>query len=167
MEASEDSIVHGVCLKITQNEWEGIKVTEGNGIKEKLKPIDIEVECYDGKRINAKTLISLNTSKDTSYPSKQYLNLIIDGAVENQLDPAYIHWVKSHKSYVFKEHVRSIILYPVCLWLLLSLIPFVVGKLFIGSIMTNIQFGKKYHALLMRPLFFLNFIIYIFAWVSS
>lgn len=100
----------GVVYEVTEPDFATIIKTEGAGIGYK----DIEVECFvlppaDEKgNIGPVTIIRAHTlcappgrecSKCPSQPSPRYLNILVEGAKEHSLPPAYIHYLSSIHGY--------------------------------------------------------------------
>lgn len=92
VEEATGAVVHGMAWHIDEAEFERIRVSEGGG--KFYTVVDVELEAYDGRKLEAKTLALLQEkmrfSRDMP-PSRRYLDMIRDGAVRHALDPDYCH----------------------------------------------------------------------------
>ena len=94
IERHEGSICHGVLVKLSKKEFEELYSSEG-GPGGSYKLSEMEVEAYDGRIIKAYAFENKIPLKFAGYPSTRYMNLLIEGAIENKLDEKYIEELKS------------------------------------------------------------------------
>jgi hypothetical protein len=120
-ENEKSPYLHGVVHRITKEEFEKIRVTEGGGGYTGLgyEVLKMNVTTYDDKTIECITLIwscigddgkkltenkqtqdpataanSRGTKKHEVSPSKRYWTLIVDGAKHHDLEPEYQLWLQ-------------------------------------------------------------------------
>lgn len=103
--------VHGVAHRITPSEWAYVCETEGaaspkgdNRDGGSYKVIEVEVETYDGRRLNVYTLTSAPATVARlrgcePLPSQRYLSIIREGAEESGLAPEYRAWLATLRHY--------------------------------------------------------------------
>eukprot|EP01080_Neovahlkampfia_damariscottae_P003606 gene3606-6340_t len=94
IERHKGSICHGVLLKLRRDDFNELYESEG-GEPGAYRLSSIEAETYDGTVINAIVFETKIKLKTAGYPSSRYMNLLIEGAVENELDEKYIKELKS------------------------------------------------------------------------
>jgi hypothetical protein len=84
--------VHGLGMIMTKKQFlNNIKYKEGPHYEIE----DIKVESYrERKMMNAITLKVPNTNGDYKYPSRRYLDLLIQGAEEHKLESEYVEYLK-------------------------------------------------------------------------
>lgn len=93
---------HGVAHRMTEEQWEYYKETEGAAGQSDVGYGTLEaiVEAYDGRKIKAVTLItspktlSLLKGKQ-ALPSQRYINILRKGAKEHNLHPEYQEFLSS------------------------------------------------------------------------
>ena len=83
--------VHGVGMEMSKKEFiTNVINTESPHYQIK----DIKVTAYDKTQYNAITLLDYDTDGTYNYPSRRYLDLIVNGAEENHLDDEYVVYLK-------------------------------------------------------------------------
>lgn len=173
IEPSVGDIVHGVCHRITIQEWEGIKATEGGGgiIEEGYHTKELEVESYEGDIIKAVTLSvkspKVKHLKKKHYPSRRYLDLIVNGAIAHELDEDYIKWLKAHRAYNVEEHVQSKWVKMVCYASVFSVAPLVIPLFVINAFSYRIGLPKPIRYVIGVPILKTNFFISSLLWVCK
>ncbi|GJQ10168.1 hypothetical protein GpartN1_g2860.t1 [Galdieria partita] len=90
VEKIDDEEVHGVCYCISQDALARLHESEFP-----YKVIDVQVDTYDGKRLQAKTLQAssvrdIEECPKCSVPSRRYWSLIVEGCRYWKLKPEYI-----------------------------------------------------------------------------
>jgi len=117
--------LHGVLHKITKEDYETIRRTEGGGGYDEFGYHDKPVECitYDGKRINA---LTLEVKRTACYPNCQaslrYLKILRNGAREHNLAPHYQKYLESLEPYKSNSLWTSLGKY----FLVVLLSPFII-----------------------------------------
>lgn len=84
--------VHGVLYQVAQDDMAKLKKAEGG-----YDTMEVEVETYDGWRVNATTFVSspLAQLQHEVTPTEKYMRVLRDGAADNYLDPLYQAWLSS------------------------------------------------------------------------
>eukprot|EP01114_Cavostelium_apophysatum_P009579 TRINITY_DN22761_c0_g1_i1.p1 TRINITY_DN22761_c0_g1~~TRINITY_DN22761_c0_g1_i1.p1 ORF type:complete len:319 (-),score=49.18 TRINITY_DN22761_c0_g1_i1:33-989(-) len=121
--------LHGVIHKITMEEYEMIRRTEGGGGHDDFGYVDKHVVCttYNGEKIPAVTLVIFN--KRLLYPdlqaSARYLNVIREGARQHNVDEAYCKYLDTLEPYrattirhKIGKWLMIVLLFPVILFFL-------------------------------------------------
>lgn len=171
IEPVEGSVVHGVCHRITPQEWEGIKATEGGGglVEEGYQTIELEIETYEGDMLKAVTLTVLSPKvkhlKRKQYPSKRYISLLIGGAEAHGLDEAYVAWLKRHREYDASEHVKPSWLRYICYASVLSTAPIVLPIFAIPHYVRSSRLPDVVSRSIAIPFLKLNFLMSSILWV--
>lgn len=123
IEYNKNSCVHGLLHKMTSYDFMRLMSSEAGSNETKHGYIAKEVTCvtYDGKKIIARALQCVDGSRqyvkkhELLYPSQRYMNLLINGAIEYNLDKQYISWLKSYPT-----QSKHVILY--IMWILITLL---------------------------------------------
>jgi len=100
--SKKNTTIHGLLVKLTKKQFNHLYMTEG-GPSGGYRPLPVKVEAYDGRIIDAiafadKTMSEYREEKEGT-PSRRYMNIIIEGAKENKLDPNYILYLESIKAF--------------------------------------------------------------------
>lgn len=90
----EGSKVYGVLYHMSKKEIEILNRMEGGGAYHNL---ELEVEGRISGKVIAHVYWSDNTGITHLKPSRRYLNLLIDGAKENNLPAEYIETLQKHE----------------------------------------------------------------------
>ena len=72
-----------------------------------MEPYETEMvtlELYDGRKVEGQ-IYTLKEKKEDNVPSKRYLNLILTGAREAELDAAYIERLSQHPTYTPSQEI--------------------------------------------------------------
>lgn len=89
-----ESEVFGVVFEITDDDLAHIDLTEGVLIGNYTR-IGVPVMTLgDGERLDAETLVAQQRDPDL-LPSRRYLSLLVEGAVEHGLPKKYVKWLRS------------------------------------------------------------------------
>tara|TARA_B100000029_G_scaffold455357_1_gene482533 strand:+ start:908 stop:1441 length:534 start_codon:yes stop_codon:yes gene_type:complete len=104
------SLVEGVLHKISENELLQIINSEG----ENYELTDILVNA-NSRKIKAKTLIYKTDRKIGTPPSRRYMKILINAAIENNLSSDYIEKLKTHP-YVYFPFLSEIFAIFVFYW---------------------------------------------------
>ena len=105
--ADEEDEIHGVAIKISEKDMAALDAQEIS-----YRKITVTVEGYSGRKIGSCSMY-INTKANFLPPEKQipsfrYLNLLINGAIEANLNEDYINKLKATKAYVADEETRNI-----------------------------------------------------------
>ena len=121
----EDEI-HGVAIKLSEKDMTALDAQEIC-----YRKIIVTVEGYSGRKIeNCSMYINTEANflpREKQNPSSRYLNLVIHGAIEANLNQDYINGLKATKAYVADDKTKAI---RKALPKPESLHPFSVEKLF-------------------------------------
>lgn len=105
--ASEGDEVHGVAIKISEEDMKALDAQERAYHK-----VEVTVEGYSGRKIENCSMYINTTANflppEKQNPSSRYLNLLIKGALEADLNEAYIDKLKATKTYTADEETRAI-----------------------------------------------------------
>lgn len=83
--------IHGIAMEMTKQDFiKKIKETEGPQYLIK----DIDIISYEDNKVYKAITLSAKTDGKYRYPSKRYLDLIVNGAKENKLDENYIKYLE-------------------------------------------------------------------------
>ncbi len=93
IEPDPDAVVHGVLLRFSPEEFRKLVQSEGDGHSYEL--VQVEVQAYDGRSIQARAFRALPHRKypEDVPPSLRYLTLIREGARRSQLSAEYVEWL--------------------------------------------------------------------------
>ena len=118
---SPGDCVHGLGMLMTKQQFlTNIKYKEAPN----YEVIDIKVEPYDDNRLlNAVTLKMPNTNGVYLYPSRRYLDLLIQGAIEQKLKAEYIEYLKRFPDVKNSLTVFGIVMRIFCL--MFYIVPFI------------------------------------------
>lgn len=83
------SVVYGVLYKLTENDFKQLDRAEGVAVNAYTRRT-IEVEGPNAQRQSAQTYIA-NPVESPPLPSREYIDLLIHGAIEHSLPPEYIN----------------------------------------------------------------------------
>jgi hypothetical protein len=103
--------VHGVIHFITRAEMIAIRLSEGGNGHDGLgyDVREVEVVTYSGEKLLASTLIWRRRGVTAAaHPSRRYMNLLLDGARVNRLDPPYLSYLLSLPIYERKRLSQTI-----------------------------------------------------------
>jgi hypothetical protein len=102
--------LHGVIHNITRAEMLAIRLSEGGNGHDGLgyDVHEVEVLTYSGQKIFASTLVYQGVGDWAAYPSRRYMNLILEGARVSQLDRTYIAYLESLPIYERKTFSQTI-----------------------------------------------------------
>ena len=107
--ASEADEVHGVAIKISEEDMATLDAQEYFPIL--YAKVKVTVEGYSGRKIE--NCFMYSNSKSNSLPpeeqmsSSRYLNLLIKGAVDANLNEAYINKLKATKTYTASQETKA------------------------------------------------------------
>lgn len=118
--------VHGLLMEMKKKDFlTNIKYKEGPH----YQVIDINAEAYKDKKIyNAITLSEPNTNGIYAYPSRRYLDLIVQGAEEHKFDQEYIQYLKKFPD--VKSSLTVIGSFLRIFFLLIYIVPFACFVIF-------------------------------------
>ena len=130
-----DLQLHGIIHEITHTEFKNIQKTEGGGGNPGVgyQPVEVDVIKYNGEQLKAITLIQLERIQNFSaLPSKRYIDIVVNGAKEFELDPEYIKYLESIESYQRPQSIVRIVWIFVIIgpYLLLVLLPVALFHVF-------------------------------------
>jgi hypothetical protein len=114
IEKSDSEEVHGVCYCITETALARLHESEFP-----YKLIDVQVETYSGKKLQAKTLQAsshkdIDTCPKCSVPSRRYWSLILEGCKYWGLNQEYVQ--KIEKTRCLNPTWLNVTLSKVFLW---------------------------------------------------
>lgn len=92
IEEDTDAVCEGVLYRITHEEMDHLDISEGNRA---YRIVDVEVEGAVSGRVLAKTFQS-RAHAHGLLPSKRYLDILIEGAIEHGLSEMWITMLKNH-----------------------------------------------------------------------
>lgn len=165
--------LQGVIHSITTHEMFLIRLSEGGNGHDGLgyDLIEIEVKTYDGRKLQAFTLLFQDPGSWRGHPSRRYMNLILDGAKQSQLELKYIQYLETLPIYERKGILQSI---GSCLCGLLVCIVFLPFFLFLfisrkltkerppRCLIVTMNYGRDFtyliHDYLLQPFFGSGFI---------
>lgn len=92
VKASPSDCIHGLAIPMTKAQFM-------SNIKLKESPLydieEVQIQSYnDKKTYNAVTLITKETDGNYHYPSRRYLDLVVEGAKEIQLQSDYVDYLE-------------------------------------------------------------------------
>ncbi|KAI9293086.1 hypothetical protein K502DRAFT_351348 [Neoconidiobolus thromboides FSU 785] len=132
--------VEGVLHLITEEDYSTIRRTEGGNGNKGYGYQDIKIECtsYEGETIEASTLlcISPNAWRGEARPSHRYLNLLIEGAKENNISPNYQTYLNNLPYFQLETNTQMIGKYL----MLVIMFPFILPMLLIFTLSTLTKF---------------------------
>lgn len=98
-----DSVVHGVVCGFLPEDAANMDKQEGGGSF--YQKADLEITTYSGETIqaNAYTAKAEDVNKETASASKRYMNILINGAIESELDASWVQMLKSLPCYTPDE----------------------------------------------------------------
>ena len=89
IQPSQGELVRGVAFELTQDEF--TTITRKEGAPKTYTEIIVELGLEYGSTLRARTFrCRLGTEHPGSLPSRPYLTLIIEGATDHGLDPAWL-----------------------------------------------------------------------------
>eukprot|EP00732_Lithocolla_globosa_P006629 Lithocolla_globosa_v1_NODE_7812_length_898_cov_6.421115.p1 type:complete len:226 gc:universal NODE_7812_length_898_cov_6.421115:787-110(-) len=96
VEKVEGCQVHGVLHKITEEEMNRLRISEGGrGITPGYQPVKCVSETYEGKKIECIILSSNDDVMEGLFPSQRYMKLLTEGAEKHQVEESYIDYLKT------------------------------------------------------------------------
>ena len=90
----EGAEIHGLAFALSPEEKEKINKMEGGYAKAM-----IELQLYDGRKVEGQIYTSKKDLTDVGLPSKRYMSLVIQGTREAKLDPSYIEAMVNTPTY--------------------------------------------------------------------
>lgn len=142
--------IHGVIMEMKKQDFQKtIKDLEGP----EYEVIDVKVEDYEGKSFDAITLQVPGRDGKYFHPSKRYLELLVNGAEENELKEDYVAFLKE-----FPHSQENLTLLGKILkwWFML----FYVGPIFFFFLLRN--FKRRFNPTLMHKGITITFRVYSF-----
>ena len=153
--------LHGVIYNVSEQDFKRIQRSEGGaGIKGLgYQPVDIAVTTYSGDKYIARTLYyncNLFPNIREFHPSKRYLNLILDGAMEHHLDADYIGKLENLQYYdacsISEKVSKYLFLFPV----FLTVVPFAIVYF---TILKNFHISVDW---LLKTVHYMLYLLYLF-----
>ena len=95
LEAQEGSVSHGVLYRLTLRDFRRLLTSEGvlEGWRDGYRAVEVEAETYDGRKVRAMALAAWEP-RGGHLPSRRYMRLMIQGAIEHQIDPIYVDYLR-------------------------------------------------------------------------
>jgi hypothetical protein len=122
--------LHGVVYKITPEDFDQIRRTEGGGGHDNMgyEVVEVDVNTYCGKSFVAKTLVAHAdwTPKFEVLPTERYLKLLRNGAKEHGLDPEYAKYLEDWKHYDKTGLAKKIGMFTMLIMFLPIFLPFLI-----------------------------------------
>ena len=107
IKASENDEIHGVAIKISEEDMAALDAQERAYDK-----IAVTVEGYSGRKIENCSMYTNTKANflplERQTPSSRYLNLLIRGALEADLNQGYIEKLRATKTYVANDETKAI-----------------------------------------------------------
>ena len=107
VKGSEEDSIHGVAIKISEEDMAALDAQERAYHK-----VLVTVEGYSGRKIEGCSMY-MNTNSNNflppekQNPSSRYLNLLIKGALEANLNQEYVNKLKATKTYIADEETKA------------------------------------------------------------
>lgn len=133
--------------RITPKDFVRIQRTEGGGGHAGIgyDPAEIDVVLRDGRNIKTVTLLHKTRANNFfAHPSRRYHNLIVNGAKESKMSPAYIAYLEATPVYERPESLLFNVLLLFCLGPYFIFIAAPVLLMYYLS--SRLSFGGKRHA---------------------
>ncbi|ORX67860.1 hypothetical protein DL89DRAFT_269041 [Linderina pennispora] len=126
--------LHCVAHLITPEEMQRIIETEGGNGNPDVGYQTVEIRCqtYDGDLITGVTLIDPRLKEQCLHPSERYHRILLDGAVENGLQPEYIERLKQvvpYRPQTVGQTVGKCLFLAIAVPLMLPYICFMIGAM--------------------------------------
>lgn len=121
-----EPVANGVIHRITQEDFEMVKRTEGGGGYPRLgyNVAKIKVITYTGEEIEASTLVGDESIiRDDIQPSSRYLSLVIGGAKFHGLNPSYLLYLRSLSYFEISSKRKRLGKYLFTLLVVLAMAP--------------------------------------------
>ena len=98
----EGEEIHGLAYAVNKGHFDKCNALEGGG--RVYDQVIVTLHLYDGRKVEGQ-IYTRKELKEEGTPSRRYLNLIIEGAKEANLDAAYVKKVSEHPVYVTPQEL--------------------------------------------------------------